>query len=162
MQICLIWTNSPDLNMTPLAAFFRFLPSAPRCARQKNAKKQQEVSDLNWDQWTKWKLLKSRVNIRLLFFFSIRMTSHDTWVTIYKCILSFWQHVVVRHFVWSRTDSPQHRPHSGPVLTHRCWCYFYFHILTLCDFGVRLFHGPLAHTQWQEIYCDCAAVYVGV
>ena len=35
--------DSPDLNLTPLAAFFTFLRSA------KNVKKQQEVSDLNQD-----------------------------------------------------------------------------------------------------------------
>ena len=38
--------TSPDLNLTPLAAFLRFLPSA---ALGKNVKKQQEVSDLNQD-----------------------------------------------------------------------------------------------------------------
>ena len=40
------FTDSPDLNLTPLAAFLRFLPSA---ALGKNVKKQQEVSDLNQD-----------------------------------------------------------------------------------------------------------------
>ena len=41
---------SPDLNLTPLAAFLRFLPSAASLAALgKNVKKQQEVSDLNQD-----------------------------------------------------------------------------------------------------------------
>ena len=41
--------TSPDLNLTPLAAFLRFLPSAARLRSAKNVKKQQEVSDLNQD-----------------------------------------------------------------------------------------------------------------
>ena len=40
---------SPDLNLTPLAAFLRFLPSAASLRSAKNVKKQQEVSDLNQD-----------------------------------------------------------------------------------------------------------------
>ena len=41
---------SPDLNLTPLVVFLRFLPSAARLAvLGKNVKKQQEVSDSNQD-----------------------------------------------------------------------------------------------------------------
>ena len=43
---------SPDLNLTPLAAFLRFLPSAASLHSAKNVKKQQEVSDLNQDYGT--------------------------------------------------------------------------------------------------------------
>ena len=61
---CVVRT-SPDLNLTPLAAFLRFLPSAARLRSakiftffaerseaalgKKRKKKQQEVSDLNQD-----------------------------------------------------------------------------------------------------------------
>ena len=48
-QPCSIRYISPDLNLTPLAAFLRFLPSAARLRSAKNVKKQQEVSDLNQD-----------------------------------------------------------------------------------------------------------------
>ena len=40
---------SPDLNLTPLAAFLRFCRVQRGAALGKNIKKQQEVSDLNQD-----------------------------------------------------------------------------------------------------------------
>ena len=42
-----IYEISPDLNLTPLATFLRFLPSAAR--QKKRKKKQQELSGLNRD-----------------------------------------------------------------------------------------------------------------
>ena len=42
---------SPDLNLTPLAAFLRFCRAQRKNVKKtaKNVKKQQEVSDLNQD-----------------------------------------------------------------------------------------------------------------
>ena len=45
-------TSSPGLNLTPLGAFSRVLPSAASLRSAKNVKKMQEASDSNQDYTT--------------------------------------------------------------------------------------------------------------
>ena len=85
LQLCL--PHSPDLNLTPLAAFLRFLPSAASLAALgKNVKKQQEVSDLNQDYLPQ--SLQTHRSLNVLTFYAERWHIKISWQIFFVNSLS--------------------------------------------------------------------------